>query len=311
MNTANLTPDRLLAYLQLMRPANMVTAWADILAGFAVSGCVVLINEEVKRGVTPTHLISLAWLLLTTTGLYGGGIVFNDVFDVEIDARERPERPIPSGRVSRQGATLLGILLLSFGILASAQVSWLSTTLACSIAFSAIIYDAYGKHHSVFGPLNMGICRGGNLVLGMSVMPSIVAMNWFLALIPIVYIAAVTTLSRDEVQVTNGSTGGIIALLLIGAVITGLLGLGLLNNYHLLAVLPFVILLAAQVLPPFIRVVCHPTLENIRMAVRTGILSLIILDAAVATGFANLPYGLMVLSLLPISMVLAQMFAVT
>ena len=29
-------------------------------------------------------------------------MVLNDVFDAEVDARERPERPIPSGRVSLQ-----------------------------------------------------------------------------------------------------------------------------------------------------------------------------------------------------------------
>ena len=40
-------------------------------------------------------------------------------------------------------------------------------------------------------------------------------------------------------------------------------------------------------------------------------LSLIVLNATLAAGFASLPYGLLVLCLLPISMVLAQKFAVT
>ncbi|MBR8838004.1 MAG: UbiA-like protein EboC [Stigonema ocellatum SAG 48.90 = DSM 106950] len=309
MNTTTLSPYRFWAYLQLMRPANIVTAWADVLAGFAASGWVVFINET-NGGTTLFHLIPLAWLLLATTGLYGGGIVFNDVFDAEIDAKERPERPIPSGRASRWGATILGSILLSTGILASAQVSWPSATIACSIAASALLYDAYGKHHPVFGPLNMGICRGGNLLLGVSVVSPMVAEYWFLALIPIVYIAAITTLSRGEVHGGEGSTA-VIALLLIGTVIAGLLGLGLLNNYDLQAVLPFVVLLAMRVLRPFIRAMRQPTAENIRTAVRSGVLSLIVLDATVAAGFAGLPYGLLVLSLLPISMALSQIFNVT
>lgn len=310
MNTATLNSNRLWAYLQLMRPANIVTAWADILAGFAASGCVVFTSEEIIRGATLDNFISLTWLLLATTGLYGGGIIFNDVFDAKIDAVERPERPIPSGRASRMGATLLGSLLLSAGILAAAQVSWLSASLACGVAAAAILYDAYGKHHPILGPLNMGICRGGNLLLGVSAVSSMVSEYWLLALIPIVYIAAITTISRGEVHGGKASTG-IVALMLIGSVIAGLLGLGLLKNYHLFSVLPFIVLLAARVLLPFIKAISKPNPENIRMAVRSGVLSLIVLDATVAAGFANFPYGLVVLLLLPLSIALSQIFAVT
>jgi 4-hydroxybenzoate polyprenyltransferase len=131
-----------------------------------------------------------------------------------------------------------------------------------------------------------------------------------LAVIPVIYIAAVTTISRGEVHGAKGITG-IIALSLIGLVIAGLLGLGLLQDYHVLAALPFVALFAGRVLLPFIKAVREPKPEQIRIAVKAGVLSLIVLDATVAAGFASLPYGLLVLSLLPISMALAQIFAVT
>ena len=299
MNATFLSTNRLWAYLQMMRPANIVTAWADILAGFAASGAVELLNIQV-----------LGWLLLATTGLYGGGIVLNDVFDAELDAQERPERPIPSGRASRQGATLLGSALLVTGVVAAAQVSLLSATLACGIALAATLYDAVGKHHPILGPVNMGACRGGNLLLGISAVPAMIGEHWFLAVIPIIYIAAVTTISRGEVHGAKNITG-IIALLLIGLVIAGLLGLGLLQDYQVLAALPFVALFAVRVLLPFIKAVREPKPEQIRIAVKAGVLSLIVLDATVAAGFATLPYGLLVLSLLPISMALAQIFAVT
>ena len=299
MNATFLSTNRLWAYLQMMRPANIVTAWADILAGFAASGAVGLINIQI-----------LGWLLLATTGLYGGGIVLNDVFDADLDAQERPERPIPSGRASRQGATLLGSTLLVTGVVAAAQVSLLSATLASGIALAATLYDAVGKHHPILGPLNMGACRGGNLLLGISAVPAMIGEHWFLAVIPIIYIAAVTTISRGEVHGAKNITGTI-ALLLIGLVIAGLLSLGLLQDYQVLAALPFVALFAVRVLLPFIKAVREPKPEQIRIAVKAGVLSLIVLDATVAAGFATLPYGLLVLSLLPISMALAQIFAVT
>lgn len=162
---------RFWAYLQIMRPANIITAWADILTGFAASGAVLE--------------VSLAWLILATTGLYGGGVVFNDVFDAQLDAIERPERPIPTGKASVIGATVLGIVLLTIGIVAAAQVSLLSAVIAAFVAMGALIYDAWNKHNAIASPINMGLCRGGNLLLGVSATPVIVSERWFLALIPI------------------------------------------------------------------------------------------------------------------------------
>ncbi len=306
INSTTIRSSNFWAYLQLMRPANIVTAWADILAGFGVSGCFALMNQGI--------IFSLGWLLLSTTGLYAGGIVFNDVFDAELDVKERPERPIPSGRVSLVGATLLGSFLLSVGIAAAFQVSVLSGILAFSIALAALFYDAVGKHQTflghLFGPLNMGICRGCNLLLGVSVNPVIVKEFWFLALIPIIYIAAITTLSRGEVHGGKTSTG-IIAVVMLCVVITALLALGFLNNYQLLAALPFLLLFALRVLLPFVKAASTPTAENIFAAVRSGVISLIILDAAIAAGFAGFLYGILVLVLLGFSMSLARFFAVT
>lgn len=288
------------AYLQLMRPANIVTAWADILVGFAASG----------SGLWQQVDMSLVWLLLATSGLYGGGVVFNDVFDAELDAQERPERPIPSGMIAKQNAIALGTLLLILGIVAATQVSVTSLVIATTVALAAIVYDAFSKHHTIFGPINMGICRGGNLLLGVSAVPAMVEHLWFLAGIPIAYIAAITLISQGEVHGGNNSTG-MTALVMIAGVISGVLTLGLLPEYQTLAALPFVALFAWRVIPAFVQAWREATPENIRTAVKAGVLSLIILDAAIAAGFAGLPYGLLVLGLLPISLSLARIFAVT
>ena len=247
---------------------------------------------------------------MATTGLYGGGIVFNDVFDAELDAKERPNRAIPSDRVSRQNATLLGSILFAIGIVAAFQVSWLSATIAIVITFAALLYDAIAKHHPFFGPLNMGLCRGCNLLLGVSAVPAIISERWYLALIPVLYIAAITAISQGEVHGGKKITG-VLALLLIAIVLTAVLALGFLTDYTVIAALPFAVLLAIRVLPNFVKAAREPIPEKIRTAVKIGVLSLIILDATVAAGFAGLYYGLLVLILLPISMKLAQLFAVT
>ncbi|MEH2451197.1 UbiA-like protein EboC [Nostoc sp.] len=310
MNVASLNFQGWRGYLELMRPANIVTAWADILVGFAASGSGIIFTKLINGEASFSLLIPLAWLLLATTGLYGGGIVFNDVFDAELDAKERPNRAIPSGRVSPQNATLLGSILFAIGIIAAFQVSWLSAAIAIFITLSCLLYDALAKHHPFFGPLNMGLCRGSNLLLGVSAVPIIIGERWYLTLIPILYIAAITAISQGEVHGGKKITG-VLALLLIAIVLTAVLALGLLGEYKAIAALPFAVLLAIRVLPNFIKAARQPVAENIRNAVKIGVLSLIVLDATVASGFAGLYYGLLVLILLPISMKLAQLFAVT
>jgi len=306
MITTSSKASSLLAYLQMMRPANIVTAWADILLGYAASGAALASMAT----FAPESLVSLGWLLLATTGLYGGGVVFNDVFDAQLDAEERPERPIPSGRASMTEAIILGGSLLIIGIVAAMQVSWLSGAIAGFIAIAALSYDAIAKHNALLGPLNMGLCRGANLLLGVSALPLAVSSKWFLALIPIVYIAAITTISRGEVHGGKQSTG-VIALLMLSAVVGGMFGLAYLPSYHWLSVLPFASLFTILVLPEFVRAMLDPSAETIRGAVKAGIICLIILDAAIAAGFTNGIYGLGVLALLPLSKGLAQLFSVT
>jgi 4-hydroxybenzoate polyprenyltransferase len=308
MISAQSTTSRLVAYLQMMRPANIVTAWADILAGYAAAGL-----GTVHGGPSAIYPF---WLLLATTGLYGGGVVFNDVFDAALDAQERPERPIPSGRSSVQEAIVLGIGLLSLGIVAAAQVSALSAGLATAIALAALLYDSVGKHHALLGPLNMGLCRGGNLLLGVSAMPTMLQERWFLAAIPVLYIAAITLISRGEVHGGNRTAGHIslVALALVGG---GLIGLSLLpaadrgSSYRLLPMLPFGVFWGISVIPAFVKASREPSAALIRCAVRSGVISLIALNSALAAGFSDWLYGLAVLSLLPLSRFLAKQFAVT
>lgn len=299
--------DSVIACLQMMRPANILTAWADILLGYAISGAALV---SLSTSFSFATAAPLGWLLLATSGLYGGGVVFNDVFDAELDAQERPERPIPSGRASMTMAIVLGSSLLGIGIVAAAQVSWLSAALAGFIAIAALSYDAIAKHSVWLGPLNMGLCRGANLLLGVSVLPIAVQTYWLLAIIPIVYIAAITMISRGEVHGGDRSAGATAVMMLV-VVTGGMFGLSYFPSYHWTQVLPFAGLFAGLVFPAFVRAAIEPTAEQIRGAVMTGIICLIVLDAAIAAGFSNWIYGLGILALLPLSKGLAKVFAVT
>ena len=74
---------RLRVYLLLMRPANIVTSVADVLAGIAISG--IFLQETLADGTIGNIIL----LCLATIGLYGGGIVFNDVFPIYYKREQR------------------------------------------------------------------------------------------------------------------------------------------------------------------------------------------------------------------------------
>ncbi len=285
---------RVWAALTLARPANVVTALADVLAGAAAAGT----------------LAGLPGLLLSTAALYAGGVVLNDVFDAALDTQERPERPIPSGRISKAAAAALGGGLLVLGVLSAGLVSVASLIIAVTIAATVLLYDAWAKHQSLAGPLAMGACRGLNLLLGVSAAPALLGSLWPLALIPVAYIAAITAISRGEVH-GGGQRIGWAAVGLVAAVLAALVGLGLFGPQPAWTALPFVALLAWRVLPPFVNAAREPQPALIGAAVRAGVLSLILLDAALAAAFAGPLYGAAVLALWPVSLWLSRLFAVT
>jgi 4-hydroxybenzoate polyprenyltransferase len=283
-------------YLQLTRPANLVTAITDILAGMAIA-------QFTFSSFSP------ALLVVSTLGLYGGGVVMNDVFDAKLDSIERPERPIPSGKVPLSSATVLGISLLLLGILAAAMFSLQSGMIAIIVALLTILYNRFAKHHVFFGPLTMGMCRGGNLILGMSVLPESFQ-NWaWVALFPIIYIGAITLISQDEVH------GGKKTTLYIAAVFYGIVLLSQLKlaNEHgnLLYTVPFVLLHAWFIFRPLWNAMQNPIGPLIGKAVKAGVISLIVMNASWCVAFGLWPVALAVLALLPLSMLLAKVFAVT
>jgi hypothetical protein len=284
------------SYLQLTRPANIVTAIADILAGMAIA------QHSFEASTA-------YWLVLSTVGLYGGGVVLNDVFDAKLDALERPERPIPSGKVPLQSAAFMGISLLVLGVVSAGLFSILSAEIACVIAFLTVLYNRFAKHSPVFGPLTMGLCRGGNLLLGMSAVPASLPEWGWLALVPIAYIGAITLISQDEVHGGKRQSLYIAASLYIS--VHAIQFLVAVNQENGSMALLLIALHALLVGFPLWKALQNPIGPNIGKAVKAGVLSLIVMDAAWCIAFGNWPVALGVLLLLPLSILLARAFAVT
>ena len=287
-------------FFRLMRPANIVTSVADVLAGIAISGYFLTIE---------TDYFPVIMLCIATIGLYGGGIVFNDVFDADLDKIERPERAIPSGAVKLNEAILLGAFLLLSGIAAAFTIAALSGIIAILIAFFALLYNKYAKHHSFLGPLNMGLCRGLNLLLGVSIIASALQEWYFLGLIPLIYIFSITMISQGEVHGSNRNklyAGAFLYLL----VISSMLYLSF-NKGQVIIALFFIIPFAWMIFRPLFIAIKEPLGKNIGKAVKAGVISLILMDAAWAAVFGSPVAAICIALLLPLSLWLAKRFAVT
>jgi 4-hydroxybenzoate polyprenyltransferase len=292
------------AVLQLMRPANIITAIADIFAGVAIAGF--LIPEIWDQEL----IIQILLLIISTAGLYSGGIVFNDIFDLKQDKINRPERVIPTGRVGLTEAKILGTSLFTIGLSSAFLVSTISGIIATSIILLALSYDKYAKHHKVIGPINMGLCRGGNLILGMSINIDLAPEFLWIGLIPVVFIAAITLTAQKETKGKNKLAIATAMLLDVSIVISFVimsehLGLSIKNAGIFLAFWYGINLLAkAKAL-----IKNNPVL--IQKAVKMGILSLIPLNASYVAGFSSIIMALFVMCLLPLSLYLSKKFPVT
>jgi len=294
--------NRIFYYATMCRPANVITAMADVLAGISIA-------LFYTRPDAPGHFyLNTALLLITTAALYAGGIVFNDIFDADTDRVERPERVIPSGIISIKAAQTFGIVLFIIALISSILVNITAFLLAAVIALSALLYDYKTKHHPIAGPLNMGICRGLNLLLGISLMPGLLNQHILLGAVPLIYIFAVTTISRDEVH--GGKKKNLAAafiLYLLVFIILLIIGRYTKAYAGLLLLLPFFI----SIMRPLYKAWQHPYAGNIIKAVKAGVLSIILLDAAWAALHHQFLICAVILCLLPLSILLGKYFAVT
>jgi 4-hydroxybenzoate polyprenyltransferase len=144
------------AHAELARVSNLPTCVSNSLAGCALG---------VGGGPFPWSNVPLVAGAVCL--LYVAGMALNDICDHRVDAIERPERPIPSGRISLPGAWVFAsaAALLGLGLLAvtSARALYFGLLLTAFIA----LYDVLHKRHPATVVL-MGACRATIYFLGMA-----------------------------------------------------------------------------------------------------------------------------------------------
>lgn len=143
---------RLKAYLELARASNVPTVVSNALAGTALAA--------VAHGVPSLPSAGRAAMLssLAIAAFYVAGMALNDIVDRRIDARERPHRPLPSGRVSLEGAIAFASSLAVAGMLLLAMNGMAQAIAGAALALLIALYNLLHSR-TRWSVLIMGACR--------------------------------------------------------------------------------------------------------------------------------------------------------
>lgn len=251
-----------------------------------------------------------AWSGTTTAGtglmplgsvlLYWSGMALNDWADREVDATERPERVIPSGRVTARTALGIAAGLGAAGVAVTAAVGG-RRALRVSVPLAALVatYDVLAKD-SPAGPVVMASTRGLDVLLAAAAAPAAAARP---AAAVAVHTAGVTLLSRGEVHGTTPASA-VAALAATGSAL-GILVASMrrdpgIRAGHRWAAAGFALLYGARVGRAQARAVVAPDAAHVRAATGAGIGGLTFLQAAWLAARGRLPQAVVVAGASPL-----------
>lgn len=171
--------------LRLGRVSNLPTVWTNTLAGAVLAGA---------SSLGPRFAIALVAFSL----FYTGGMFLNDAFDAGIDARERPERPIPSGQVAAREVFAWGFGLMATGVVLLGLINAYAAIAGLTLAASITYYDWNHKSNPL-SPVVMGLCRvlvyAGAALCYTSVLPLAL---WIGAILMLCYLIGLTYVAKQE-----------------------------------------------------------------------------------------------------------------
>lgn len=132
--TAKKTFESLKTVLDLIRVRNAVISFFGVYVG----ALVFLLESPMDTFQVLKAAIAAALIL-------GGGNALNDYYDYRIDRINQPKRPIPSGRITRNGALILALAMYLFGLTVSYTINAYCLALAGANTLLLTVYARYGK----------------------------------------------------------------------------------------------------------------------------------------------------------------------
>jgi UbiA prenyltransferase family len=262
--------------LRLGRVSNLPTVWTNTLVGIVLAG------GSVADPRTAPLLVALSLF-------YVAGMYLNDAYDAAVDARERPERPIPSGQVGADTVFAVGFGMMGLGL---ALLIWVGYGAAAGtglgvlmgglgLGAAIVLYDRRHQDNPL-SPVLMGICRVLVYVTaGLAVAHELPAALLIGALMLLCYLIGLTYVAKQE---TLGEVRNLWPLLFLGVPLVYALAKALVGPAAALLSLAFILWVGVALW--FLR---RRRPGDVPRAVVSLIAGISLLDAVLIAGAGNLP----------------------
>ena len=268
------------SYFQLVRFPGIFTAFSNVLLGFFIYSEFIV------------DWFNLFPLLTASGFLFLAGMTLNDYFDYNIDKNERPDRPLPSGKISRKAALYLGIALFVAANISASFVGFQAAIISVIMTILILAYDIKLKSIKIIGILNLSSIRFLNVILGSSIVLFNFEIIWIS--IPIaIFVAGISILAKTENSIYPRKakiTNLVLVLFTISyvAVLTHDKG-----SIHWLILGMFVVV---NYLPWM--VIKEKSSKTTQKIVTIQLLSIPILDAILVMAFSNVVFAIVTLSMI-------------
>ncbi|MBN2155644.1 MAG: geranylgeranylglycerol-phosphate geranylgeranyltransferase [Candidatus Lokiarchaeota archaeon] len=166
MNQVPKSYSQILAYIQIIRPLNCLFGSLTVVIGIlnAYSGTDFFQNTY--------HVIALFGGLCVYILIAAASNVINDIFDLNIDSINRPNRPIPSGKITQKSAIIYSSILMGLGIFLSIPLGFFTPNkiliplLGFFFGFIGFLYNWKGKRSGFMGNVIVGIAFSSGIPFG-------------------------------------------------------------------------------------------------------------------------------------------------
>lgn len=156
-------------YLELMRYKNCLMAGFASIIGTLIAFNILTSDAFISYNSNKFPFFYSGLVFLAVFLISGAGNAINDYFDVKIDSINRPERPIPSGRIKLKEALYFSYILFAFGTFMALSINLICGLIALFNSLLLIFYAKTLKSTPLLGNLSIGYLTGSSFLFGASV----------------------------------------------------------------------------------------------------------------------------------------------
>lgn len=144
---------RLPAYIRLVRLSNSVPA-----------ALLVILGAYLANGALPPREVWLAAVVMWS--VTGFGYASNDLWDRWEDGINKPDRPLPAGRVTPRSVALLCFVLAGAALTLAGSIGSLAVAAVVTVLALLVLYSALLKGLPLVGNLLIALLAGCTLLVG-------------------------------------------------------------------------------------------------------------------------------------------------